>query len=345
MLRTWLAFGVFAVVSRVSLGDILRYGPWTLIDHDNSLDFIDNSGDHEVTIALAGLPGTLNVEMITSRHRITSITGVALRDPSKNTSKNKSVEHVFIFRDDGVLNSLTRSIDGFLHSILPPGISEESMNKYRDFMRVEIDRENFLRDEARAATKAEIQARREQGIPLRVSLGEVRSGASSDGAWVETSIHTLDVTDDLDFAELFAPGSVVSFRAEHVLEHLSLVEAFVALTNVVRYLKPGGKIRIAVPDYGAMRALLIGFSDPEEHLLQKDLAEGHKVRYTRESLSILLATAGFHRVEVKEYCSGDGQLISEEGWHEDGGGRIRRSAQGGEPISMVMDAYTHVQTV
>ena len=124
-----------------------------------------------------------------------------------------------------------------------------------------------------------------------------------------------------------------------------MVETYVGLSNALYYLRPGGKIRIAVPDYDAMRVHLDGFvGDKEEYLYQKDLAEGHKVRYSRESLSILLAKAGYHRVEIVEYCT-RGQIVMREGWGEDDeGGRIKRSSRGGEPVSLVVDAYKHEMT-
>ena len=324
----------------------MRYGPWKLFDGDNYLELTDYDGDDNGGISLMGLPGRLRTVMITSRPRITSIAGIALRDQSNNVKLGDSwVEHVFVFRDDGTPESLSRSIDVFLGAIVPSGMPRESINEYRKFIQDEINRESVLRDKARAIIRKEIQARTEERTPLRIGLGEVRSGTSTNDSWIETSIHTLDVTDIFDFDELFASGSVTSFRAEHVLEHLTLAEAYVAMTHVVKYLKPGGRIRIAVPDYDGMRARLDGAVDKEEYLMRKDLEEGHKVRYSRESLSILLATAGFHRVEVLEYYTREGQLVSQQGWGDDDGGHIRRSSHGKEPISLVMDAYTHPEII
>lgn len=51
------------------------------------------------------------------------------------------------------------------------------------------------------------------------------------------------------FRYLLGPGGLAdAFVAEHVWEHLSLSDAHVAARNCQRYLRPGGRLRIAVPD-------------------------------------------------------------------------------------------------
>ena len=98
--------------------DLVKYGPWRLLDESG----ISDSG----TISLVGLPGKLRIHLIQMRPRIKSVTGIAL-----SNNKDESVEHVFIFRDDGTGSSLTRSIDAFLDSIVPPSMPKES---YREFI-------------------------------------------------------------------------------------------------------------------------------------------------------------------------------------------------------------------
>jgi hypothetical protein len=68
--------------------------------------------------------------------------------------------------------------------------------------------------------------------------------------WLRFPLQVLDLTDEQDFEGLFdVHGNVVdTFVAEHVWEHMSLAEAFVAAQNCFKYLKPRGLLRIAVPD-------------------------------------------------------------------------------------------------
>jgi SAM-dependent methyltransferase len=44
-------------------------------------------------------------------------------------------------------------------------------------------------------------------------------------------------------------GSVDEIRASHVLEHFAYGQAQAVLTDWVRALKPGGTLRVAVPDF------------------------------------------------------------------------------------------------
>ncbi|CAM9380011.1 unnamed protein product, partial [Scytosiphon promiscuus] len=92
---------------------------------------------------------------------------------------------------------------------------------------------------------------------LRVVLGAVVGAEgddnhlvhSPDNGWLTTDVNLLDATDPSDFEYLLAPaGAVDAFVAEHVWEHLSLQDAHRATRNCERYLRPGGRLRLAVPD-------------------------------------------------------------------------------------------------
>ena len=58
----------------------------------------------------------------------------------------------------------------------------------------------------------------------------------------------LDVTNAAHWARLFAPSSLAMGFAEHVWEHLEPREAATATALFFAYLKPGGLLRLAVPD-------------------------------------------------------------------------------------------------
>lgn len=58
----------------------------------------------------------------------------------------------------------------------------------------------------------------------------------------------LDVRRSKDWSRFFAPDSIDRIVAEHMLEHMSFEDGLAALCNISRFLKPGGHVRVAVPD-------------------------------------------------------------------------------------------------
>eukprot|EP00752_Nemacystus_decipiens_P012470 g11044.t1 len=90
-------------------------------------------------------------------------------------------------------------------------------------------------------------------VVLGATVGEYQDSGNdlhhpSQFGWLETDVNTLDVTDPSDFTYMLgAEGLVDAFVAEHVWEHLSLPDAHRATRNCERHLRPGGRLRIAVP--------------------------------------------------------------------------------------------------
>jgi predicted SAM-dependent methyltransferase len=64
----------------------------------------------------------------------------------------------------------------------------------------------------------------------------------------ETGGPPLDIRLESDWLRYFAPGSLDRIACEHVLEHMTFDDAFSALCNFRKFLRPGGFARIAVPD-------------------------------------------------------------------------------------------------
>jgi len=128
----------------------------------------------------------------------------------------------------------------------------------------------------------------------RIVLGA--SGTSFPG-WFSTNREMLDVRDRRGFARHWRPNSRTAFLAEHVWEHLSPGDAAAATGNCFEFLKPGGRLRIAVPD---------GLHpDPAyvERVRPGGSGEGaadHRVLYTFRTLRTLMEQAGFE-VELLEY--------------------------------------------
>lgn len=93
-----------------------------------------------------------------------------------------------------------------------------------------------------------------------------------------------------------ADGSVSVIRASHVLEHFPHGQLPAVIKEWVRALKPGGVLRIAVPDFKVIAEnYLSGKAQPTEAYLmggQVDGADFHKALFDREQLRALLAGAG-----------------------------------------------------
>jgi predicted SAM-dependent methyltransferase len=80
---------------------------------------------------------------------------------------------------------------------------------------------------------------------IRVIIG---AGPHKIKGWLATDIDELNIIMDSSWARLFNVGSISRLLGEHVFEHLTLDEFHDALKNVYKYLKPGGFLRLAVPD-------------------------------------------------------------------------------------------------
>jgi predicted SAM-dependent methyltransferase len=126
--------------------------------------------------------------------------------------------------------------------------------------------------------------------PLNVVLG---AGTTSFPGWVGTDGDVLDITSPNDWARLFEPESIDRLLAEHVLEHLSEAGARHALTACYRYLKPGGVLRIAVPDGNRRDPAYVAEASPPK--------DGHQALYNVDSLTRLLRECGFETTPLEYF--------------------------------------------
>lgn len=149
--------------------------------------------------------------------------------------------------------------------------------------------------------------------PLNVVLG---SGETRFDGWLDTDQHVLDVRLRENWAGVFRDGSIDRLLAEHLFEHLSEDDCAVSFALCYRYLKPGGRLRIAVPD-GYHR-------DPRYIEEVAPPRDGHKCLFHVDSLGSLLIAAGF-AVEPLEYFDGDGEFHARSWSPADG--YVKRSAR------------------
>jgi predicted SAM-dependent methyltransferase len=151
--------------------------------------------------------------------------------------------------------------------------------------------------------------------PVRVVVG---AGGIFDKGWIPTDIEQLNLLDTESWNRYFSPDSIDAILAEHVWEHLSEQEAYLAAKNCFLYLKPNGYIRVAVPD---------GFHPSLEYINavrpggRGAGAEDHKVLYNYLNISKCFESVGFE-VELLEYFDEEGSFHYKE-WDTDKGMIVR----------------------
>jgi predicted SAM-dependent methyltransferase len=141
-------------------------------------------------------------------------------------------------------------------------------------------------------------------------------GASSQDypGWIRTQQSGLDLTRRSDWAARFAPGTIETILMEHVWEHLTLDEAGIASGICHEFLRPGGKIRCAVPDRlfpneEYQRIVRVGGPGPADHP-----AASHRVVYDYRTLASVFEGAGF-RIRLLEWWDEE-NVFHAEPWDE-----------------------------
>ena len=174
---------------------------------------------------------------------------------------------------------------------------------------------------ARARFGSYRDARRLRAVVRRASPLRIVLGASGiyDAGWIATEIGVLDILNERHWTRLFAKNSIDAILAEHVWEHLTLEQGLRAARNCRRFLKPGGYLRVAVPD---------GRHPDPEYIEWVRVggsgagADDHKVLYNGETFRGLFESAGME-VELLEYFDKDSVFHSVD-W-EPTAGKIYRS--------------------
>jgi predicted SAM-dependent methyltransferase len=150
--------------------------------------------------------------------------------------------------------------------------------------------------------------------PVRLHLG---SASTVKDGWVDIDVvgHPVDVAWNLLRRLPFPDRSVDAVFHEHVLEHFSLEHGLRLTEECARVLKPGGVLRIAVPDTAAYARSYIegnGIIDevrpgrPTRLLAFQEIffRHGHRTMYDFETLALVLTAAGFAEIEQQQHGQG-----------------------------------------
>jgi predicted SAM-dependent methyltransferase len=174
---------------------------------------------------------------------------------------------------------------------------------------------------ARARFGSFRDARRLKAIVHRANPVRIVIGASGiyEAGWIPTEIGVLDILNPGHWSRVFAENSISAILAEHVWEHLTPEQGLLAACNCLRFLQPGGYLRVAVPD---------GFHPDPTYIEWVRVggsgagADDHKVLYTCETFRRLFEDAGFE-VKPLEYFDSAGVFHAVK-W-ETAAGMIHRS--------------------
>lgn len=166
---------------------------------------------------------------------------------------------------------------------------------------------------------------------LRVIFGS--SGTKMSG-WISTEYPYVNVASASSLRRLFNLNEVSALLAEHVWEHLTPEDSLRSAHNCYGILRPGGYIRLAVPDGNHPDPEYIAYVRPGGHGAGSD---DHKVLYTLETLRDVFTSAGFEVIPL-EWFDASGAFHAIEWKPEDG--YISRSTRFDERNHSNPTAYT-----
>ena len=139
--------------------------------------------------------------------------------------------------------------------------------------------------------------------------------------WIPTDIHTLNLLKPDSWKLFFRENSIRAILAEHVWEHLTPEQGYIAAKTCYRYLMKGGYVRVAVPDGYHSKAEYINYVKPGGTGAG---ADDHKILYNYRTLSKVFEDAGF-RVKMLEHFDENGKFHFIEWDKKDG--MIHRSVR------------------
>lgn len=203
-------------------------------------------------------------------------------------------------------------------------ILRQLANSYRDYRNQRARIEEFRK---RLSTR-----------PLKLVIG---AGGIYEPGWIPTEIGQLNLLQPEDWRAVLKRNSIDAILAEHVWEHLTEADGLRAARQCHEYLRPGGYLRVAVPDGFHPSPEYIDYVRPGGHGAG---ADDHHVLYDFRTFSRLFENAGF-RVELLEYFDEEGKFHFVD-W-DPNQGKIHRSRRFDERneggtlnyTSLILDAH------
>jgi predicted SAM-dependent methyltransferase len=115
-----------------------------------------------------------------------------------------------------------------------------------------------------------------------------------------------DIIDDVGKLKKFKDNSVDLVYASHLLEHFSRHDTLKVLKRWYEVLKPGGKLRISVPDFNKIVRYYLFSQDIEEvhgllHAAQANPYDIHYISFDEKYLSKCLTSVGFRIIEPYDF--------------------------------------------
>jgi predicted SAM-dependent methyltransferase len=164
---------------------------------------------------------------------------------------------------------------------------------------------------------------------LRIVVGASGTG---DPGWIRTDFQYLNLLHSADWRRFFRSDSIDAILAEHVWEHLDPDEGLTAARTCFTFLRPGGYIRVAVPDGLNPDPTYIEYVRPGS---PADM--GHKTLFTYKTFEELFRKAGFD-VRLLEYFDESGQIQLTD-WKEQQGTITRAWRFDRKNTSIIIDAF------
>ncbi len=125
---------------------------------------------------------------------------------------------------------------------------------------------------------------------LRIIIG---AGDQRYPGWTDTQKEDLDLLQPASWTARYRAGTIDALLCEHVWEHLTEAEGRAAARVCFEFLRPGGYLRVAVPDRNFpnpeyQRGVQVGGPGAMDHP-----AADHKIVYDYRFLADVLEGAGF----------------------------------------------------
>ncbi|MEZ2129480.1 MULTISPECIES: hypothetical protein [unclassified Sinorhizobium] len=154
---------------------------------------------------------------------------------------------------------------------------------------------------------------------LRVAIGVA---SERQEGWRHLHQSELDATSEQNWHSLFQPDSVDNILAEHVWEHLTWTQAQQATSLCFRFLRPGGRLRLAVPDVFHASAYI---ADVVSATGSKAAEHNHLVDYNYQLMTKLMSGCGL-QVELQDWWDERGIFHSNYSGKDEHGYIIRSYA-------------------